>query len=101
MVEHWWIIMEYTQVVPVNIWWWWKTLMKVEYFGESFWILQEAQALLTLRNKATFHQVTTLLANSENVLFPGHNHLLTTGTDDPSLAGSWAIIKMSGHQHRW
>ena len=21
----------------------------------------------------------------QNVLFPGHNHLLTTGTDDPSL----------------
>ena len=35
--------------------------------------------------KATIHQVTTILATSENVLFPGHNHLLTTGTDDPSL----------------
>ena len=28
-----------------------------------------------------------MLATSKNVLFPGHNHLLTTGTDDPSLAG--------------
>ena len=27
------------------------------------------------------------LATSKNVLFPGHNHLLTIGTDDPSLAG--------------
>ena len=24
-----------------------------------------------------------MLAISENVLFPGYNHLLTTGTDDP------------------
>ena len=39
----------------------------------------------TLRKKATIHQVTTLLATSKNVLFPGHNHLLTTGTDDPTL----------------
>ena len=36
-----------------------------------------------------------------NILFPGHNHLLTTSADDPSLAGTWAIIKVSGHQHRW
>ena len=35
--------------------------------------------------KATIHQVTTMLAVSKNVLFPGHNHLLTTGIDDPSL----------------
>ena len=38
----------------------------------------------TLRKKATIHQVTTMLATSKNVLFPGHNHLLTIGTDDPS-----------------
>ena len=42
-----------------------------------------------------------MLATSKNVLFPGHNHLLTTGTDDPSLAGSWTIIQVSGHQHQW
>ena len=54
-----------------------------------------------LRAKATIHHVTTMLATSTNVLFPGHNHLLTTGTDDPSFAGAQAIIKMSGHQHRW
>ena len=35
--------------------------------------------------KATIHQVTTMLATSKNVLFPGHNHLLTTSADDPSL----------------
>ena len=37
-----------------------------------------------LCNNATIHQVTTKLATSKNVLFPGHNHLLNTGTDDPS-----------------
>ena len=42
-----------------------------------------------------------MLATPENVLLPGHNHLLTTGTDDPSLAGARAIIKLSGHQYRW
>ena len=36
-----------------------------------------------LRKKATIHQVTTMLATSKNVLFPGHSHLLTTGADDP------------------
>ena len=35
--------------------------------------------------KATIHQVTTMLATSKIVLFPGHNHLRTTGPDDPSL----------------
>ena len=35
--------------------------------------------------KATIHQVTTMLASSNNVLFPGHNHLLAIGTDDPTL----------------
>ena len=35
--------------------------------------------------KATIHQVTTMLATSKNVLFLGHNHLLITSADDPSL----------------
>ena len=47
-----------------------------------------------------------MLAPSKNVLFPGHNHLLTTGTDGPSLltitlVGARAMIKALGHQHRW
>ena len=32
--------------------------------------------------------------NSKNVLFPSHSHLLTTGTDDPSLTGAQAIISV-------
>ena len=55
----------------------------------------------TLRKTATIHQVTIMLAISKKVLFPRHNHLLTTGTDDPSLAGAQAIIKVSGHQYQW
>ena len=42
-----------------------------------------------------------MLATSKHVLFPGHNHLLTTATDNPSLAGARVIIKVSGHQYRW
>ena len=36
-----------------------------------------------LRKQAIVHQVTTMLATSKYVLFPGHNYLLTTGPDDP------------------
>ena len=56
---------------------------------------------MTLGKTATVHQVTTMLTTSKNVIFPDPNHLLTTGTNDPSLAGARAIIKVSGHQHRW
>ena len=42
-----------------------------------------------------------MLATFKNVLFPGYTHLLTTGTDDPSLTGAQVIIKESGHQYRW
>ena len=47
-----------------------------------------------------------MLATSKNVLFPGHNHLLTTGADDPTtliitLVGAQAIIKVAGRKHHW
>ena len=42
-----------------------------------------------------------MLATTKNVLFPGHNRLLTTGTDDPSLAGARVIIKVQGYQYWW
>ena len=47
-----------------------------------------------LRKKHTIHQLTTMLSASKNDLFPGRN-LLTTGADDPSLAGAQMIIKVS------
>ena len=60
---------------------------------------------LLLRKKATTHQVTNMLATSKNVLFPGHNHLLTTGTDDSTLIIARSpvrvIIKVKGHQYQW
>ena len=49
----------------------------------------------------TIHQVTTMLATSKNALLTGHNHLLTTDTDNPSLAGVQEIIKVLGHQYWW
>ena len=55
---------------------------------------------LPLPQKATIHQVTTMLATSKNVLFSGHNHLLTTSADDPSLHACM-IIKVLGHQYWW
>ena len=36
---------------------------------------------LTLRKKATVHQVTTMIATFKNVLFPGCNHLLIISAD--------------------
>ena len=41
-----------------------------------------------------------MLAISKNVPFLGHNHLLTIGADDPSLTGTQAISKVSGHQYQ-
>ena len=51
-----------------------------------------------------------MLATSKSVLFQviptGHNHLLTTGTDDSDTliiaqAPARVIIKVKGHQYRW
>ena len=36
-----------------------------------------------------------MLSTSKNVLFAGHNHLLTIGAD------ARVVIKVSGHQHQW
>ena len=59
--------------------------------------------LKPLRKKATIHQVTTMPTTSKNVLFPGHNQLLTNGADDPSLslspAGSYDLE--IGHFQKW
>ena len=55
---------------------------------------------VSLRKKATIHQVTTMLDNSKNVLFPGHNHLLTTCTDEPTLWLSPEHKQVKGHQYQ-
>ena len=57
------------------------------------------QVITFTAQKATIHQVTNMLVSPKNDLFPGHNHLLTTGTDDPTC---WHLgDKMSGDQYRW
>ena len=38
-----------------------------------------------LGKNATIHQLTSMLATFNKVLFPGHNHMLTTGIDDPTI----------------
>ena len=51
--------------------------------------------------KPNIHQVTTMLATSKYVLFSDHNHLLATGSDDPSLAGATTVMKVLSHQYLW
>ena len=41
--------------------------------------------MITAKKKNTINQATTMLATSKNIPFPGHNHMLTTGTDDLTL----------------
>ena len=38
---------------------------------------------VAVQKKTTIHQIITMHATSKVVLYPGHNHLLTTCTDDP------------------
>ena len=47
---------------------------------------------MTLRKKATIHQVTTMLTTSKNVLFPDHNHLLTTSANNQSEGLSALVV---------
>ena len=64
---------------------------------------------IAVQQKASIHQVTTMLADSKltkNVLFLDHNHQLTTGTDDPSFLLSPSLvlgctIKVSCYQYQW
>ena len=59
----------------------WQYNKQVSFFTYYGWTLREVELyaqLHSLRKKPTIHQVTTMLATFKNVLFPGHNHLLTT-----------------------
>ena len=53
--------------------------------GIQFEVGNPVHVFVSLAKKATIRQLTTMLSTSKNVQFPGHNHLLTTCTDDPSL----------------
>ena len=47
--------------------------------------LKSKNGVMHCAKKATIHKLPTMLSTSKNVLVPGHNHLLTTGTDEPTL----------------
>ena len=64
----------------------------------SLWVISSAMDRIT-KHRVTIYLVTTMLATSKIILFPGHNHLLTTSTDDLHF---WlSIIKVESHQCRW
>ena len=48
------------------------------------------------KNNITIHQVTTMLSASKIVLFPGHNHLLTTGADDNTSGDNQCQVISTG-----
>ena len=95
---------EYVQSYPWSYMWFpYCKQAKDPFYRKSCYISTILMKLLqgALQKKNTIHLVTTMLVISKNALFPGHNHLLTTGSDDPSLAGSWALINVSSHQYWW
>ena len=49
------------------------------------YIIKTTHYIITGQKKNTIHQLTTMLATCKNAKFPGHNHLLTTSTNDPTL----------------
>ena len=49
-------------------------------------LVSMASHLQSLWKKPLYiNQLNTMIATSKHVLFPGHNHLLTTDTDGPPL----------------
>ena len=51
--------------------------------------------------KATIHQVATMLATSKNVLLPGHKHLLTPVLMTRHFDYRPNASEMKGHQYLW
>ena len=54
-----------------------------------------------LCKKGTIHQVTSVLGTSKIVLFPGHNHLLTTSSDDPTLYHPAQFLEVASMVVTW
>ena len=71
-----------TQYISVKI----QSCLRIQVKRYRFCTITNQHYGQTLCKKATIHQVTTMLTTSKNVLFTGHNHLLTTSADDPSLS---------------
>ena len=55
------------------------------------------ETYLTEQKSHYIHKVTTY----KNSLSLGHNHLLTTGTDNPTLWLLPEYQRVKGHQYRW
>ena len=80
--------------------------MKTDYdFAVGHLLYIRSKIHCAKKTHCTIYQVTTMLATAKNVLFLGHNHLLTTSTDDLTLgllpwAPARVIIKVNDHQFR-
>ena len=59
-------------------------------FSDDAWIYKQ----ITPCKKATIHQVTTMLANSKNVLLPGHNHHARCSGNNRSVRSSVPAVSM-------
>ena len=77
---------------------WYVLLVKPYLFEINIHIMHPT---VTLHKKAIIHQVTTMLTTSQNVLFPGPIHMLTTDADEPTLWLSTKSQRVKGHQQRW
>ena len=60
----------------------------------THFITREGNAIINYHfaKKNTIHQVTTMLAISKNILFPGQNHWLTTSGFELMTSRSWQYI---------
>ena len=77
-------------------------LINARYKRHKGIVTTTGRADVPARQKATIHQVTTMLATSKNVIFPGPNHQCWWNfTLIITLTGTRPIIKVLGHQHWW
>ena len=98
-------------VIPEQIWITQLNYRWLSYTGGTGWCAcihvngfterEKKKQKKTKKHTHTIHWITTMLATSKNIPFPGHDHLLITGTDNPSLTGTRVLIKVSGHQYQW
>ena len=56
-------------------------------------LVNDYTSLSNTAQKSIIHQVTTMLATSKKVPFPGHNHLLTASTNGQTLIITLAPAK--------
>ena len=73
-------------------------------FRSSFdiWVLLECVVFTApKRHNPPGFLFLCMLATSKSVLFPDHNHLQTTGADNPILWLSLKCQRVKGHQYQW